>query len=299
MTETRPLSAAAAMIAAMTIIGLIDNFVVTIAESHGLWQFHIVRTALALPLIAVLGALGLGTIRPNRTWAVCLRSSLIATAMMIYFGSLAFLPIAEVAAGLFSSPLWVLVISLLSGHERIGPVRGVAALSGFAGVMMVLRPDTGEFTPLSLVPLSAGFFYALGVLTTRAACRDETTNSLLAGNFLFLALFAAVGLGAVSLLDPEVLPGPDGFITRGWLAFSGEFLFWVTVQAVGSIVGVWLLIRSYQWGEASFSATFEYSLLISVSFWAWLLRGETLDGWAAAGIALIVTSGAAIAFRGR
>lgn len=299
MTETRPLAAAAAMIAAMAIIGLIDNFVIFVAETHGLWQFHIARTALAVPLIALGAWLGWGTIRPLRAWAVALRSALIGIAMMIYFGCLAFLPIAEVAAGLFTSPLWVLVISVLSGRERVGPVRTIAALVGFAGVLMVLRPDTGAFSAQSLVPLAAGFFYALGVLTTRIWCAGESTNSLLAGNFVFLALFAAVGLAAVYAIGPDARPGPDGFLARRWLPLTPAFAFWVAVQAVGSIVGVWLLIRSYQWGEASFSASFEYSLLIFVSLWAWVLRGEVLDAWAAAGIALIVVSGAAIALRGR
>ena len=59
------------------------------------------------------------------------------------------------------------------------------------------------------------------------------------------------------------------------------------------------LVRGYQLAEASFVSVFEYSLLIFASLWAFVLRGDLLDGWAMAGIGLIILSGIAIALRGR
>lgn len=49
--------AALLMLTGMGIIGLIDNFVVFIANETGLWQFHLTRSAMALPMIAVLARL--------------------------------------------------------------------------------------------------------------------------------------------------------------------------------------------------------------------------------------------------
>ena len=43
------------MLTGMAIIGLIDNFVVRIAEYAGLWQFHFLRTVLALPMLVGIG----------------------------------------------------------------------------------------------------------------------------------------------------------------------------------------------------------------------------------------------------
>ena len=112
--RTSPVAASFLMVAAMAIIGVIDNFVVRLAESIGLWQFHFTRSLLMLPLVGGLSLLGLGSIRALRPRVVALRSTLIATAMLFYFSALALMPIAQALAGLFTSPIFVLLISSLA-----------------------------------------------------------------------------------------------------------------------------------------------------------------------------------------
>ena len=299
MTETRPLAAALSILTAMLVIGFIDNFVVVIAETGGLWQFHLVRTAMSLPIFLAMSALGLGILRPNRWWGVIGRSFFTGTAMILYFGALAFLPVAEVAAGLFTAPIWVLILSVAFFGHRVGAVRIAASLVGFAGVLMVLRPDAGSLTPMVAMPLAAGAFYAVGAIATREWCEGEGTLALLAGNFLVLAAWGVLGIVVLAITAPEVPAGPDGFLLRGWVVPSGPFLFWTLVQAVGSSLGVWFLIRGYQLAEASFVSVFEYSLLIFIASWAFVLRGETVDVWSVAGIVLIIASGTVLALRGR
>ncbi|MEM0948011.1 MAG: DMT family transporter [Pseudomonadota bacterium] len=299
MQDTRPIAAAVSVLVAMAVIGFIDNFVIVIAQDGGLWQFHATRTLMALPCLFVLSVLGLGAIRPNRFWAVAGRSFFVSASMILYFGSLAFLPISEVAAGLFTAPIWVLVLSVAALGHKIGPVRITAALLGFAGVLFVLRPDSGSATFASLVPVAAGLLYALGALATREWCAGESTLSMMTGMFAAMGLWGLAGVAVLTVLVPEVPAGSDGFILRGLVAPSGSFLFWTLVQAAGSIVALWFLVKGYQLGEASYSAVFEYSLLIFVALWAYILRAETLDGWALTGTALIILSGAVIALRGQ
>lgn len=299
MEESRPIAAAAAVLAAMAIIGLIDNFVVLVAETHGLWQFHITRTALALPVIWAISLAGFGALRPRSGAALALRSLFISSAMVLYFGSLAFLPIAEVAAGLFTSPIWVLLISAIGLGRRVGPVRIGAALVGFAGVVMVLKPDAGALSPFAAVPVLAGLLYAVSSLLTRERCSAESTLALLAGNFIALALWSAFALAVLAVFPQPVPDGPDGFILRAWAAPDAAFLGWIAIQAVGSLAGVWLLIRGYQLADTSFVSVFEFSFLLFATAWAFFLRGEIIDPWAAAGIVLIVGAGITIALRGR
>ena len=86
----------------------------------------LVRGAIALPIIVILSFLGLGTLRPIRTWAVGLRSLLIAISMFFYFGSLSFMPIAQGLAELFISPILILLITAFILKECSGLVRIVA-----------------------------------------------------------------------------------------------------------------------------------------------------------------------------
>lgn len=299
MTDTRPLAAAAAILTAMAIIGYIDNFVVVIAETGGLWQFHLLRALMVIPAV-VLIAVALGwPVRPKSWGAVAGRSACWSAAMLLYFGSLAFLPIAQSVAGLFTSPIFVLILGAVFFGHKVGPVRIAAALVGFGGVLMVLQPWADDLSPWTLVAVAAGAFYALGAIATRQWCEGEGTMALLAGSFTAMALLGGLGVLAMTLFPQEVPAGPDGFVLRGWVAPDATFLFWTVVQAVGSLVAVGCITRAYQWGEASYVAVFEYSLLIFVSVWAFVLRGEGLDPLAAIGIGLIIGSGVVIALRSR
>ena len=299
MTSNAPFAAMLSVLCGMAVIGFVDNFVVVIANEAGLWQFHVTRTLMALPMILALSLIGFGTIRPKRIWPVAVRSTLVAGAMMLYFGALAFLPIAEVAAGLFTSPIFVVLISAIVLRVRIGPVRIAAAISGFGGVLMVLRPEAGSFSWVTVVPVLAGLLYAIGAIATRRWCADESTLAVLGGFFVVLGLLGAAGSTFLAAFPHEAAEGAGGFIQRGWTAPTRAFLFWTLVQAAGSIVAVGLLIWGYQRADASFVSIFEYSLLLWVSIWAYILRGETIDAPAAIGMGLIIVSGAVIALRSR
>lgn len=281
----------------MLLIGFIDNFVVNIAQDAGLWQFHLTRSAMAVPMIAGLALVGVGTLALRRPGAVFIRSITMSVAMVIYFGSLAFLPISDAVAGLFTAPLFVLLISILILKERMGLVRIAAAIAGFVGVMLVLRPDGGALSWTSAVPVFAGFFYAVAAILTRTRCAEESATALLASFFAALGICGALGV-AILYVYPVSSDDP-GFVLRGWASPTPAFLGWTLLQAVGSIAAVGLITRSYQMADTSFVAVFEYSLLIFASLWAWILRGEVLDPMAMFGIGIIIASGVIIALRGR
>ena len=69
----------------MVIIGVIGNFVIRLDETTGLWQIHLGRALLMLPLIACLFLLGLGSLKPNRYGRVVLRSVMISLAMLFLY----------------------------------------------------------------------------------------------------------------------------------------------------------------------------------------------------------------------
>jgi len=298
-SSNRPLLAATFVLGATALFGLIDNFVRVLAAHGGLWQFHLMRSALALVLLAVLARTTGLRVWPHRPGAVLARSLLTTLAMVIYFGSLAFLPIAEVVAGLFTAPIFVLIFSVAFFHQRIGIFRVLAVLAGFAGIMLVLNPDTGTLSVLTLLPVVAGALYGLGNIATRAWCEGESNFSLLGGFFVLMALWGALGLAVLALFPLPVAQGAAGFITRGWVKPDAVFLSWTAVQGAGSLLGVGLVTRGYQLGEASYVAVFEYSLLIFAGLWAALLWGQIPDPRALAGIALILASGVTIALRSR
>jgi drug/metabolite transporter (DMT)-like permease len=277
------------------IIGFADNFVRVVAAEAGLWQFHATRSVLALPLIAGFAWVMRHRLRPVSSRAVLARSAIHGTAMMVYFGALAFLPVAIVAAGLFTAPIFVLLLSGLVFGERIAPLQVLAVAVGFGGVILLLGPAAMAGASFAaLLPVMGGALYALGNIATQRWCGAESAETLLAGFFAALFVLGAAGLGALWMFPANVPAGADGFVLRGWVAPSGTFLFWVAVQAVGSVIGVGLMIRAYQVAPAATVSVMEYLILASSALWGLYLWDETLGLPALTGMALIALAGGLI-----
>ena len=290
-------SAATTMVAAMAVIGVIDNYIAVISQDVSIWQFMIVRGAFALPIIIMLSFLGLGTMRPIRTWAVGIRSLLIAISMLFYFGSLSFMPIAQGLAGLFTSPIFILIITAFILKERIGPVRILAVGLGFVGIILVLELEASSLSWVNFIPVFGGLFYALGSVATRQLCDGESTVSLLSMLLTIQCIMGFCALVILSIYGPDIPYGSDGFLLRGWIWPITEVLPYIVLQSVGSILGIGLIIRAYQIGDVSYVAVYEYSVFVFAPLYAWLMFSQDMTLVQASGIALIAGAGVLITLR--
>jgi drug/metabolite transporter (DMT)-like permease len=299
-TKDRTLMAAGLISVYAFVIGFTDNYVRVIAEEAGLWQFHFTRSCMTAVLLGIGVAIWGFRVKPRSWRAVVARSAIHGSAMVIYFGALAFLDVALVAAGLFTAPIWVLLISRFAYGHAIGPVQVMAVALGFVGVILVLGPEAlGGASLAALLPIIAGALYALGNIATREWCGEESAQTLLAGFFGALGVIGAVGMAALTLFPLEVPVGPDGFLQRGPVWPSGEFYFWTFVQAAGSLIGVGFMIRAYQITDASRASVLEYVILPASAFWTWVIWGKGLEPLAVLGMVLIVAAGTLIALRAK
>ncbi len=295
---TQPIGAVLFILTGMMLIGFVDNFIAPLAEHVGLWQFLFMRMILTLPLLAVASWMGAGVLRA-RSWArVILRSFLIAAAMVLYFGALAFMSMGEALAGLFTSPIFILLISVFFLRVRIGVWRVLAVAIGFGGVLFVLQPGGADFSLMMLMPVAGGLLYALGNLATRYLCAEESTLVMLAGIFVLQGVMGAFAMIGLALIGVEAPSGGEGFLLRGWVwPPDGTVWPYMALQVFGSLAGLYCVIRAYQWGEASHVSVFEYSIMVFGPGFAFVLFGATLSGLQLVGVAMIIVAGAIIAMR--
>jgi drug/metabolite transporter (DMT)-like permease len=293
----KPIMAAVAILTGMFVLGLSDNFLQIISPDVGLAQFHLFRSAIALALLTGVAWFTGASLWPIRPAWVLARSLFTAGAMVIYFGCLALMPIGIVVAGLFTSPIFVLGITAMIQRRRVGPWRILAVLIGFAGTLLVIQPDPGAIEPLRLLPVLGGLLYAIGAVATRAWCEGESTFALSAGFFAMLFAMGVAALTAIAASGHVAPPGADGFPLRAWVPLTGVVMFWIAIQALSALVGISLIFRGYQMGEASHVAVFEYSLLVFASIWAFVLWDQVVGPTALTGMTLIAVSGTIIAWR--
>lgn len=293
------LPAAGIIVLAMADIALIDNWVRYLTAEIGLWQFHFMRSAMVCAGLAALAPILGWRLRPRRWRAVGLRSALASLGMVLYFGALSLMTISQAGAGLFTAPIFVLVISWAAFGVRVGTVRIAAVAAGFLGVLILLRPWGDAMTSgAAVIAVAAGAFHALGAVLTRQWCAEESTATLNFGYFLAMGGWGLLGVAALALTPVDAPAGAAGWFLRGWVAPSPMVLMWTALQGLGGMIAIGLLIRGYQLAEAAHVTIFEYSFLPLAAFWAFVLFAELPDAATIAGTALIVAAGASIALRG-
>lgn len=208
-----------------------------------------------------------------------LRGGFLLAATLCFFWSLKDLSIPDALTLLFVSPLIVTCLSPVLLGEHVGIRRWSAVVVGFAGVCIVLRPGGDAFQLASLAALGAGLAHACYMLATRRL--SGTAPPL-------------VTLFYTSLLGMVVL----SFYTP-WHWQTPGALHLTAMVAIGAIAagGHYLLIKAFDYAEASVLAPFGYGEIVMATVVGYIGFGDFPDTISWVGIAVIIASGVYIAVR--
>jgi drug/metabolite transporter (DMT)-like permease len=169
-----------------------------------------------------------------------------------------------------------LLIAALSGPvlgEKVGWRRWAAIGVGFIGVLIILNPGSGVFTPLAIIPLVSSLMFAMYGLLTRYAARADNT----ATSFFWTGVAGAVFMTPLGLWNWEWMTPRDA-------------LFMLALCLSGAL-GHWMLIKCYEVTEASTVQPFAYFQLIFASLIGMLVFGESLQWNLAVGATVVVGAG--------
>jgi len=203
--------------AAMWMIGAIFSFTAMavaareISQTHDSFEIMAARSIIGLALVLVIGqAVGqLGHISGHRLSGHFWRNIVHFTAQNLWFWSLTMIPLAQVFALEFTSPLWVILLSPLFLGERLTLSKLAAAGLGFAGILIVARPDITNLSPGVLAAAGSALGFAATSILTKRLTRDEAIITILFWLTAFQAVFgilAATYDGQVNWPTAETLP---------------------------------------------------------------------------------------------
>jgi len=264
------------MLAAVATFSMMDVCLKLLSPHYPAMQVAALRGLTSLPLVLTWIALSGGFRQVvSRRWRLHLLRGVLAVAMLAAFAyALRELPLAEAYSLFFVAPLLVTALAVPLLGEHVGAKRWAAIVIGLAGVLVVLRPDTGRMFNLgSLAVLFAALAYAISAITVRVLGRTESTQSMVFWMIVLLSMFAT----AAAWHDWVALGVADWPILLG-LAISGA-------------LGQYAITEAFKNSDASVVVPFDYTALIwGIAFDA-LIWHTTPDRMMLVGAAIIVGSG--------
>ena len=230
-----------------------------------------VSTLLCIAVLVVRA--GPRSLRPNDPRGIFQRAEVAVVFTFFLMASLRELPIAEVIAILYASPLILAAIAPTMLRETVGRHRWIALLIAFAGVIVMMRPGAESLRWVALLPLAAASVSAFRDVLTRRVAGTETSVAIQFYTTLAMILFG----GATVVFGWRALPWSD----VGLLALCGVFQF----------VGQYLFIDAFRYAGATLLAPFRYAMLVWALVVGFAIWGDIPDAWAIVGTLLIAGSG--------
>ena len=274
-TPSRNLEGALWMLASAVTFSVMTSLIKFLGDDYpaALQTFYRQAAGLVvlLPLIARYRSAAFRVTRPG---IVLFRSSAGTVAMILSFYAFQTLPLADANALSFTRILWMVPLAAFIMKEQVGWVRGGAALVGFAGVLIMVRPGAAGFEVglPALAMLTSALLFAFTVTGLKVMSRDNAPIVILVWSTVLGVLFAIPG----AILTWRVPPWPD-------LAL---------LCAMGAIATVnqACFIKGMSLGDASAMAPIDYTRLIFAAVIGYAVFNEIPTVWTWVGAGVVVAS---------
>lgn len=267
--------------AALWMIGAIASFSTMavagreVAVELDTFEIMMYRSLFGVVIVAGIGALA-GTLHQINTQNMglhAMRNLAHFTGQNLWFYAVTVIPLAQVFALEFTSPLWVIVLSPLILGERLTPMRAFAAIMGFIGILIVARPDIAGINSGVITAASSAIFFALTMMFTKRLTRSQSITCIL------------FYLTTMQLVFGVVMAGYDGDIA---VPTATALPFVLLIGAAG-LLAHFCITNALALAPATVVVPIDFIRLPAIAIIGMLLYGEALDIWVFAGAAIIFT----------
>jgi drug/metabolite transporter (DMT)-like permease len=237
---------------------------------EAVWARTFLGSLLCAPLLVSLE--GTKALAPRDNGLNAARGLAIVLTTFFFFMSMKFQGIAETLSIYFVQPILVTALAPLLLREIVGWHRWAGVIAGFIGVLVIIRPGLIAFNPGTALAFASGLCAAAVVLLSRKLAGG---SSALANTF-YTSLYGAVLASLVMI----------------WQWQMPTALQWVMMFGV-AVLGTscnYLIIKAFEWCEASLLAPFGYAEMINAVTAGWYFFGDFPDRWTFVGLAILVAS---------
>jgi len=218
----------------------------------------------------------------SRPWILIFRSGAGTIGLILSFYAYQKMPLADANALSFTRTLWLVPLAAFVVREHVGPLRIGAAVVGFLGVLVMVRPGAGGHFAIglpALAMLTSSFLFSLTVTGMKVMTRDHSPMVLLVWS-------ATLGL---------LLAIPGAFLAWRWPS-PGDLALLAAMGAIGTL-SQWTYIKGMQVGDAAAMAPIDYTRLVLAMGAGFLLFHELPGPWTLLGSGVVVGSTLFITWR--
>lgn len=273
MSTHRPIAAALWMTGSIFSFTAMAIAARSVSDVHDTFEIMMWRSVVGFCLVlAVAGALGrLFEIRRERLSEHLLRNVIHFTGQNLWFWALTMIPMAQVFALEFTSPIWVILLSPLVLGEKLTRARLLAAGMGFVGIWLVARPDFGALDPGVLAAAASALCFAATSLLTKKLTRGESIVSILFWLTLMQGVFGLLTAGL------------DGVIHLP----TWQTLPWLMLIGFCGVLAHLCLTTALSLAPASYVIPIDFARLPVIAAVGMLFYAEPLDPYVLLGAAII------------
>ncbi|MAW86811.1 MAG: EamA family transporter [Phyllobacteriaceae bacterium] len=180
------------------------------------------------------------------------------------------IPLAQVISIEFTMPIWTAVLAYFFLGESMNRFKAAAIALGLVGVVMIVRPVTGEVSPGQLVSLSAAVGFAISVVLVKSLTRTDSPVAII---FWMLIIQAAIGL------VPSILV---------WQPVPADLWPWIVLVAFCGTFSHFCMAKAMTHADATVVVPMDFLRVPLTALAGWLIYAELIDVWTVAGAALIL-----------
>ena len=212
----------------------------------------------------------------------CLRGICFLSMNVFIFISVVNLEFATAMTLTFSSPFFIVILSIILLSEKIGIYRWSAVIIGFVGVVMIMKPTSEIFSFYSIFPVLTAIAWAFTVIILKFIQGNHSTAKIQ----LYTLIFNVIG--GLTLF----------FVTTGHVEIKDfkDFILMTMTGVLGGTAAI-LFIYSYRLISASKIASFEYLGIPSSFILGWIFFNEAPWGQLFPGVIVIIFAGMIIIWR--
>ena len=253
-----------------------DASVKWLGATYPTTQIMFFRCAVAMVPIALIVIMrgGPRVLRTRQKNLHLLRSFLGVSAMGLAFFAFPLIPLAEAISILHTAPIFMTALSVLLLGEQVGLRRWAAVITGFIGMLIVVRPGSASFEAGSLYMLAAALLIACTTIIIRHLSAKDDPVCI---TFYFTLTGIAVSLAGFALQDWVLPPLADLSLLILVGLFGG--------------MAQYLMTLSYRHVAIAIVAPLKYLSIVFGGMLAYLVWEEVPDLYATIGISVIIVSG--------